>query len=148
MNTIMNCWWQVLLAGTLYFVLGAIWYSPISLGSSWAKGHGIQIDPEARKNVNMGNLFALSFMCGLLLSALVCWVCAASCGNVCNTNPTNMLMHCLKSGWAIGLGAFASMSMSFIYLQKPINVYLIDGGYHLVGCTVAALVYYFTGCYC
>lgn len=141
MNTVLHCWWQVLLAGFLYFVLGAFWYNPKTFAVTWAKAHGITMDPEARKNANLGAMFGASFMLGLLLSALVCWVSVATSGGALMG-----VTHALKSGLVIGLGAFASMSMSFIFLQKPKEVYFIDGGYHLVGCLLAALVFHFTGC--
>jgi hypothetical protein len=142
MNTVLHCWWQVLLAGVLYFVLGAFWYNPKTFATAWAKGHGITMDPEARKNTNIPLLFGASFVMGLLLSALVCYIGVATSGG----GALMGLAHALKSGLVIGLGAFAAMSMSFIFLQKPTAVYLIDGGYHLVGCMLAALVFHFTGC--
>jgi hypothetical protein len=115
--------------------LGGFWYSPAFLGKTWANGHGVKMDPELRKQTNMAKLFAMSLLCTLALSLLVAHLCI-------NANAA-VYSDYLQSGLIIGMAGFAAMSMGFIYLQKPMSIFLIDGLYHLIGCQIAASIYYF-----
>jgi hypothetical protein len=134
-ETLTNNWWQILVASFAYFALGGFWYSPAFLGKTWAKGHGVKMDPELRKQTNMAKLFAMSLLCTLALSLLVAHLCI-------NANAA-VYSDYLQSGLIIGMAGFAAMSMGFIYLQKPMSIFLIDGLYHLIGCQIAASIYYF-----
>jgi hypothetical protein len=141
MNTILHCWWQILVAAIPYFMLGAIWYNPKFLGSIWASGHGLDMSEEKKKEVNMGKLFGLSFICTLVLCAVVCYVCCRG-----DMIMNRSLTDCLGCGLAVGFAAAAAMSMNYIYLMKPQRVFLIDGGYHILGCMLAATVFHLLGC--
>jgi len=135
METLTNNWWQILVASFAYFALGGFWYSPAFLGKTWANGHGVKMDPELRKQTNMAKLFALSFLCTVILSTLV--------AHVCVNAHASLLSNYLQSAVLVGLAGIAALSMGFIYLQKPMSIFLIDGLYHLIGCQLAATIYYF-----
>ncbi len=142
MNIILHNWWQILVAAIPYFMLGAIWYNPKVLGTIWASGHGVVMDEAKKKDVNMGKLFGLSFMCTLVLCAVVCYVCCAGGTPMAHSS----LCDCLCSGFAVGAAAAAAMGMNYIYLMKPSRVFLIDGGYHIIGCMLAATAFHMLGC--
>lgn len=143
----MHFWWQTLVAALAFFMLGAIWYNPKVFGTAWAKSHGIVMDPEKRKEVNIAKLFICSFLCALVLSAVTLWVCAASCQITLCSAPGGMgMIHCIKSGILVGAAGAAAISMGYIYNMKPLNSYLIDGGYNFTGCVMASIIYYFLGC--
>lgn len=143
----MHFWWQVIVAALAFFMLGAVWYNPKVFGTAWAKSHGLSMDPEKRKEVNMAKLFISSFLCALVLSAVTLWVCVASCqGGLCSSPGGMGITHCLKSGLLVGAAGAAAISMGYIYNMKPLNAYLFDGGYNLTGCLLASVIYYFLGC--
>jgi hypothetical protein len=148
MNTIMHCWWQIIVAAIPYFMLGAIWFNPKVFGTLWASGHGIVMDEAKKKEVNMGKLFGMSFICALILCAVVCWVCCQGTNGMCAEGElcNSSMCHCIACGFMVGLAAAAAISMHYVYLMKPIRVFIIDGGYHIVGCTMAAIVFHLLGC--
>jgi hypothetical protein len=147
MTTVLHFWWQVLVAAIAYFALGAIWFNPKVFGTIWAKSHGIVMDPAKRAETNMGRLFAMSFLCALILSSAVCWVCCASCqGGSCSAPGGMGIIHCIKSGLIVGGSGFAAISMGYIYQMKPLNAFLTDGGYNLTGSVLAGIIYYYLGC--
>ncbi len=147
MTTTMHFWWQILVAAIVYFALGALWYNQKVLGTLWANSHGLKMDPEEMKKVNMGKLMSMSFLCTVVICAIVCWVCNASCGEMsCHADGGGGMMHCVKSGLVVGIAAASAISMGFIYQMKPMASYLIDGGYHITGCVLASVVFYFLGC--
>jgi hypothetical protein len=148
MNTIMHCWWQIIVAAIPYFILGAIWYNPKVLGSMWASGHGLEMSEEKKKEVNMGLLFGKSFISTLILCAVVCWVCCQGTLGMCGDGSScqTSMAHCMASGFMVGLAAFGAMSMNYIYLMKPTRVFVIDGAYHIAGCTLAGIVLHMLGC--
>jgi hypothetical protein len=149
MMTIQHCWWQILVAAIVYFALGAVWFNPKVFGTAWANSHGIKMNDEDKKKVNMGKLFTLSFLCGLVLCAAVCIVCCAACGSMCTTDGQCVsagIGCCLKSGLLVGLSASAAISMAYIYQMKPIAAYYTDCGYHIIGCLLAAITLHLLGC--
>lgn len=139
MNTLLQNWWQILVAALPYFMLGAIWYNPKFLGNTWASGHGWVMDEAKRKEVNMSKLFGLSFLCTIVLCAVVCYFC-------CVGQMGKTLTECLTAGLSVGIAASAAISMNYIYLMKPLRVFVIDGSYHVLGCMLASSVYHLLGC--
>ncbi|MFI5221069.1 MAG: DUF1761 domain-containing protein [Bacteroidia bacterium] len=144
MSILIHCWWQIIVAAIIYFALGAAWFNPKVFGTIWMNSHGIkQPTEEERKSMNMGKMFAPSFLCTLIFSAAICWICCASCG----VNCTSMgMMHCLKVGFLVGLIGASSISMAYLYQMKPLNAFLTDGLYHVVGSMLAATTLHLLGC--
>jgi len=143
MTTILHCWWQIIVAAIVYFALGAAWFNPKTFGNIWMKSHGIVMDEEKRKNTNMGLMMGLSFVCALIFSAAICWIGCAACGGNCQSTG---LMDCWKIGLLIGIVAATSISMAYLYQMKPINAFLTDGLYHVVGSLLAATTLHLLGC--
>lgn len=154
METLQHCWWQILLAGLAYFVLGAVWYNQKVLGTLWQKSHNLTFTEEQMKAGLNPVMMLFSLVCTIVMSAVICYFCynisgnmggAACAGSSCWCGG---FWLCLKIGLLLGLGtAFASMSMGYIYQQKPLNAYLIDGGYHVIGNILAAMVLHLTCCF-
>ena len=101
MTVILHCWWQIIVAAIIYFALGAAWFNPKTFGNAWMKSHGIVRDPEKMKETGMGITMGLSFVCALIFSAAICWICCAtSSGECCQSSS---LIHCLKIGFLVGM---------------------------------------------
>jgi hypothetical protein len=144
MTVITHCWWQIIVAAIVYFALGAIWFSPKVFGTAWMKSHGIVMDEEKKKNTNMGALMGRSFICTLIFSAAICWICCATCS--AESVQSMGLMHCIKVGFLVGLVGATSLSMAYTYQMKPRNAFLTDGFYHIVGSILAAITLHLLGC--
>ena len=127
-------WLAVLVAGLAYFVLGAIWYSKALFAPKWAKLVGIDMsnpDPNMKKGLAsmMLGSFVLIILSCIGLSMLV----------------VRMDLFILSSGLKLGaitglLFATTAVSISFIYEKRPLALYFIDCGYHVVGHLAAAVI--------
>ncbi|MBV9988440.1 MAG: DUF1761 domain-containing protein [Chitinophagaceae bacterium] len=125
--------WLAILAGAVaYWILGALWYSPALFAKPWARMVGLKMDdPNAKKGM------AIMFLGSFVLMFI------ASTGLA-------LLMHLIPSGGpaqAAKLGllvsvcfSFTSNAISYLYTRKPAGLYAIDGGYHVIGTVLAAIV--------
>lgn len=124
-------WLNVLVATIAYFALGAIWYGPL-FSKAWIRGHNINInDPDAKKGVAgiMIASFVVFFVVCLVLSVVL------------RANMVGNVVPAAKWGLLLGVGFAASThTISYLYLKKPLSLHLIDGLYHVIGITLAAVV--------
>lgn len=124
-------WLQVIVAAVAYFALGALWYGTL-FSKAWVRGHQVNVNnPDAKKG--MAGIMITSFL--IVLVICVCLAIIKEVGFV------NDWQHAVKWGAFLGFGfAFTSTSMSYIYLKKPVSVYLIDGLYHVIGMVIAMVI--------
>lgn len=119
----------ILVSAVAYWLIGAVWYSPILFGKKW--GNIIQPSEEAKKKMGISMVFSfIGFF-------LICVVMALF--------VTHLVPADITRGVKIALAA----SVGFMFLPKWINslyantsttVLLIDAGYHIVGFVVAAII--------
>ncbi len=111
-----------IIAGTIVlFAFGAVWY--IALGGAWQAAVGTPKDVLAAAGFMP---YLISFVAGLLVS--YCF--------------DNMLWHYERAdtskgaqvGLLIGVCVYVPMvAMLYAYAQRPMMLFLIDGGYGLIG---------------
>lgn len=144
MTSILQIWWQILVAALAYFMLGAIWFNPKVFGSIWASSHGLEMDPEKRKEVNMVRLMGTAFVFTIMITTIIAKVCLMACGGgeACHAIG---IMHCLKIGFMIGGAIALGIWMTYMYLMKPITAFITDGLYHIIGSILAASILYLLG---
>lgn len=125
-------WIAVLVAGFAYFALGALWYSKALFAPKWIAYLKLDVnDPNAKKGMGLmfGGSFLLMFVQSLALA---------------------ILAERLKiSGWMSGLklGAFtgvcfcsAMIGVNYLYEKKPLGLWLINGGYAILGNIIAGII--------
>jgi len=125
-------WLAVLVAAIAYFSLGAIWFSKPVFGGKWVALHQINMnDPEAKKGVGaiMFGSFILMLLATIGLAILV----------------ARFHFYEVISGIKLGLFrgiCFAStaISVTFLYIKKPLAIHFIDNLYHVVGQIIAAII--------
>jgi hypothetical protein len=125
-------WLAVLVAAIAYFSLGALWLSKPVFGSKWVALHQINMnDPEAKKGVGaiMFGSFILMLLATIGLAILV----------------ARFQFYEVISGIKLGLFTgicFAStaISVTFLYIKKPLAIHFIDNLYHVVGQVIAAII--------
>lgn len=61
-------------------MLGAICFDPKVFGSIWANAHGMEMDPEKRKEVNMVRLMGTAFVFTIMITTIIAKVCLMACG--------------------------------------------------------------------
>jgi hypothetical protein len=125
--------WLAVLAGAVgYFILGAIWYSFL-FQKKWIAYNNIDVnDPAMKKGV--GAIMGLSFLL-MLVQSLAIGILAARLE----------LPPCWLSGVKLGAlcgGCFGAMAVgvNYLYEKKPLGLFLINGGYALVGNIIAGVV--------
>lgn len=125
-------WLHVIVAAIAYFALGAVWYSPALFSKQWVKLVNIDIsDPNAKKG--MGLLFAKTFILIIITSA--------GLAIFQQILPAIDALGGLKLGLLIGVTLVStSISINYLYTKKPIALFLIDCGYHILGIAIASAI--------
>ncbi|MEX0660963.1 MAG: DUF1761 domain-containing protein [Balneolaceae bacterium] len=123
-------WIAVLVATVVYFILGALWYSPLMFANIWMKLRNISEDEIDGPNPV---IFLYSFI--LQLIAVVSLALFMSAMNVEGT----------LNGAIIGFGAGAGILFTLagstgIFTELKMKLHFLDSGYHVVGMTLAGLI--------
>lgn len=124
-------WLAVIVAGIAYFILGAIWYSFI-FKNAWIRLSGVNMnDPNIKKGVAQTMFASLILMIIASLGIAI----------LLRYFQPHTLQLGIKLGLLVGICFSAtSVSISYLYEKKPFGLHLINGGYNVVGCIVAAIV--------
>ncbi len=114
--------WPVL-AGTLaFFAVGSLWYGVI-FAAPWQRAAGLS--NTQLKSSNMGVIFALTLAFEMLI-AMVLWHLIA------RTDPKPFVVMMMAVGFAVGV-MIPAIGINYLYLRKPLALFLIDAGHFLVG---------------
>ena len=117
-------WIGVIAAGVSAFALGGIWYGPL-FGKSWQALVGLS--DEKVRSANMAKVMGLS----LVLSLIAAFVFAMFLG------PKPGMSLALGAGISAGLcWVGASLGISYLFEQRPLKLWLINGGYHTLQFTL------------
>ena len=121
--------WAVLAAAVSSFLVGGLWYSPLMFGKAWMQAAGL--DEERLAKANQARTFGLSL--------LLCLLSAAVFAVFLGPNP--------GLGFAIGVGVVAglcwvasSFGINYLFEQRPLKLFAINGGYHTVQFALYGLI--------
>lgn len=124
-------WLAVMLATLAYFVLGALWFTPL-FGRAWDRSLGIE---RKRGERYPAIYYVVPFVSGLLVSA-----------------ATAVLVRAVGiEGWAdaallglvVGIGFSAAVTFTNAVTpttRHPLAFAAITGSYHVVGAVIAAVI--------
>lgn len=116
-------------AGVSAFVLGGLWYAPFLFGKVWMAETGISEEKAAA--ANPARVFGIS----LILSLAAAYVFAMFLG------PAPALGFAVGAGFSAGLfWVAASFGINYLFEQKTLKLWLINGGFHTVQFTLYGLV--------
>lgn len=124
-------WLHIIVATIAYFALGAIWYS-LLFGKKWVAYHNIDVNkPDAKKG--MATTMLGSFILEFVIVAAIDFL-AIRLGY-------GTLSEGLKLGLFTGICFSATtISITYLYLQKPLALHFIENFYHIIGQLIAALI--------
>lgn len=124
-------WLAVLVATIAWFAIGAIWYSAL-FQKQWVAHHNINMsDPELKKGTGM--IFFLSF--------LLMFVAVTGIAVLAEVMDITSLKGGVKLGLLTGICfAMTAISITYLYLKKPLGLHAIEGFYHLVGHVIAGVI--------
>jgi hypothetical protein len=115
--------WAVLVCGVILWMLGAVWYSPALFSKPWMAALGIVPD-SSKKGLATGMIasFVGDIVVAFILLHFIVWSGSDSFG-----------MGAFV-GFISWLGFFAATQIpQGIYERRPAKLFLINGGYWLIG---------------
>lgn len=119
----------VLLCGVSSLVLGGIWYSPALFAKPWQRAAGLP--EEEAQSGDMAMIFGSAF----LLSLVAAYVFAMFLGRNFGLGPA------IGAGASAGLcWVAASFGINYLFERRPLNLWLINGGYHTLQFTLFGLI--------
>ncbi|MEH6394940.1 DUF1761 domain-containing protein [Pseudoalteromonas sp.] len=119
----------VFFAAMSAFMLGGIWYSPWLFQRAWLEGCGLtELDLKATNpKWVFGGSFVLSLFIAFSLSLFL--------------GPNPNLGIAVAVGFAIGVcWVSSSMGIGYIFEQRPLKLFLINSGYHILQFTLMGLI--------
>jgi hypothetical protein len=127
--------WLAILAGAFgYFLLGALWYSPVLFVKKWIAYLKIDVNAADAKK-GMGLLFGGSFLL-MVVQSIAIAILAERMGI-----RGDGWMSGLKLGLLTGCCfSSATIGVNYLYEKKPLGLFLINAGYAVAGNIIAAIV--------
>lgn len=119
----------VFLAALSGFVVGGLWYSPLLFANAWVKETGLT--EEQLKSANPAKTYSLAFVLCLLASYVFAFFLGPDAG----------LHNGLLYGFSVGFFWVAgSFGVNYLFEQKSLKLWLINGGYHTIQFTLVGLI--------
>jgi hypothetical protein len=121
--------WAVLAAGLSSLILGGLWYSPVLFGKAWSAASGVT---EAQMNAanpvkTLGTTFVLAAIGAAVFAMFL--------------GPRPAPMFATAAGLSAGLCWVAgSFGINYLFEQRSLRLFLINGGYHTLQYTLIGLV--------
>ncbi|MFA6914889.1 MAG: DUF1761 domain-containing protein [Parachlamydiales bacterium] len=123
-------YWAVIVAAIVFFLLGALWFSPALFGYPWMKCCNI-------KEEDIKSCGGLSYLWGFLVSFLYVLALAYF---IKQTNAHTLGEGACLAFWA-WLGFVATtLAGSVIWERKPCGWWAITSGYYLVGLLISSVI--------
>ena len=121
----------VIVAAVAYFIIGALWYSPVLFGSAWMKGIG-----KTKEQLAGGSAIG-NYLTGLITAFLVCYGLARLMLWTGRTSIAEGIVLALLAGVCF---VMATMLMNDTFEKRPCGLTAINVLYHWVGLIVAAVI--------
>lgn len=124
-------WWAVAMAAILYYVLGALWFTPL-FGRAWDRSIGYD---RSHDNGRFPISYYLVPLIGAVIGTLVIAVLIALIG------PQGVLgSAAIGAGIGVSIAAATFTNALTPHTPKPFLFAAITAGYHLTGCVVVGTV--------
>ena len=121
--------WAVLAAGVSCMILGAVWYSPMLFGTAWMRETGMT--EEKARSANMPKVMGAAFVLAVIGAAVFAMF----------LGPEATPTFGVSVGFAAGLCWVAgSYGINYLFEQRSLKLFLINGGYHTVQYTLIGLI--------
>jgi hypothetical protein len=122
-------WLAVLVGAVAYWLLGALWYSPVLFGKKWGAITGITAE-------NAGSPVAT-----YLGSLVVMFLQVTAVAFLAHATGVTELVDGLELGLGIGVGFCAlQLVLNQLYEKRSRELLAINAGYAIVGLTIASVI--------
>ncbi|MCR6642037.1 MAG: DUF1761 domain-containing protein [Sporocytophaga sp.] len=122
-------YWAIITAAAMYFILGAVWYSPGLFEAAWFRNVRIPKESEKKYTRMTAGTFVLLLFAAIFLDYIVEL-------SATNTPGKGVFLGLITGAGLVG----TAMSTTYLYEGKPRQLFLIDIGYHLAGFTLMGLI--------
>src|SRR5262245_26087683 len=121
--------WAVLAAAVSSMILGGLWYSPALFANAWMRSSGVT--EERAKSANMGKVMGTAFVLALIGAAVFALFLGPS------PKPVEATAYGFSAGlcWVAG-----SFGINYLFEQRPLRLFFINGGYHTLQYTLIGLI--------
>lgn len=118
--------WAVIVAAASSFLLGGIWYGPL-FGKAWIRAAGVDAQQKGHPAKVFGGAFVFSLIAAYAFARYL--------------GPQPPLATAVCTGAIVG-AAFvaASFGINYLFAQRRLALWLIDGGYHTMQFALYGLV--------
>ena len=123
-------WLAIVVATIAYFLLGALWYSPVLFAKKWMELRNINEEDIDGPNPV---IFFYSFILQLIgVISLALFIAAMGIDSA---------LHGATVGFGAGAGIlFTLAGTTGIFSQVNMALHFVDNGYHVIGLTLAGLI--------
>ena len=128
-------WLGIVVATLAFFAVGAIWYSAL-FAKAWQREVGLsteQLTHGRNMMLTFGTCLLLEFVVVLMLGHLFA-----------RLQPSDHVKMMMATGFALAIMAPA-IGISYLYLRKPLKLFLIDAGHFIAGMAALGGVYVLLG---
>lgn len=123
-------WVSILGASIVYFILGALWYSPLMFANFWINLRGLNVDEMDSPN-------PIIFLYSFLLQTIT----VISLAIFLNALDIVSASEGAFIGLVVGLGfVFTTAGSTGIFTKLSMPLHFIDNGYHVVGLTLSGFI--------
>jgi sterol desaturase/sphingolipid hydroxylase (fatty acid hydroxylase superfamily) len=127
-------WLAVIVAAIAYFALGSIWFSML-FGKQWMALNNIP-EPTPESKEQMKKMMMPMMLKTLVMSLVLAFAIAFL--------ATAIRVHSSVPGIKLGLLVSAigviPLLMADLYLMKPLKLWFIDAGYHVLGMILISII--------
>ena len=124
--------WLAIGVGTAaFFVVGAVWYTAL-FGRAWQREVGLS-DEQLKAGANMPLIFGLCFLLEFVVVMTLGHLFARL-----DPNPRATMM--IATGFGLTIMSPA-IGITYLYMRKPLRLFLIDAGHFVVGMAAVGLVF-------
>jgi len=121
-------WLAAAVGGLAYFMIGWLWYGPL-FGKAWMKEKGMEEHPEPPNPAIFIYSLILQVIAGISIGLFI----------------TALSIDTASGGLYVGLAAGAgfvltTVGINGLYNDMSLQLFVIDGGYHLAGFAAAGLI--------
>ena len=121
--------WAVLAAGLSSMVLGGLWYSPMLFAKAWMRESGVS--EEKARSANMAVVMGTAFVLATIGAAVFAMF----------LGPKPAPAFATAAGLSAGLCWVAgSFGINYLFEQRSLRLFVINGGYHTLQYTLIGLV--------
>ena len=123
--------WAVLVASVVYFVLGALWYSPALFANKWMQAIG-KTKEELQAGAN-ASIYVSTFI-SIVISVIVL-------SGVIKLLGANGPIEGFEAGLLMAVGFVGTTSLiNSLFAGRSRELFYIDLGYHTVGLAISGII--------